>query len=110
MALIDGVRDSVISSLKSVPAHSESKRSFRINTLVVAEPLHEFLTDYLDLYLNRDLKPNWVYVSEYLSTYAFSERELDDIIEAYGISKKEFTQAYNAMLRGFKVLYEDDYT
>lgn len=110
MALIDGVKDRFVNSLASTPTHSPSKRTFKIDTGVLYELLQEFLDEYLDLYIPKLQLSNIHNVRSYLAMYLFTDRSIDEILEEYSITKKEFDTSYTAMYRGFKILYEEDYS
>ncbi len=109
MALIDGVKDRFINSLTNTPSHSHSKRTFKISTDVVYELLQEFLDDYLDLYIPKNQLSNIHNVRSYLAVYLFTDKSIEEVIDEYNITKKEFDAAYTSMYKGFKVLYEEDY-
>lgn len=110
MALIDGVKDRFVNSLTATPSHSLNKRTFRICTAVLYELLQEFLDEYLDLYIPKPQLSNIHNVRSYLSVYLFTDKTIDEIVEEYNITKKEFDSSYSSMYRGFKLLYEEDYS
>jgi hypothetical protein len=106
--LIDGCRDRFVKSLSDTKQHSRSKRTFSIDTTVIYSMAQEYLDDYFEIYLTKNLKDKYEAVHRYMSEYIFTDLDLDELLEKHDISKKEFDAAYTSFYKGFKVLYGEE--